>query len=51
MGIKNTLFNNYIYYHEKWYPFTKDHDVICPVDGIVDYYAEVMKGVYVNYDL
>ena len=39
--------NNYIYYHNHWYPFTNNHDVICPVDGIVDYYAEVMKGVYV----
>ena len=38
--------NNYIYYHNNWYPFTNNHDVICPVDGIVDYYAEVMKGVY-----
>ena len=38
--------NNYIYYHGNWYPFTSDHDVICPVEGIVDYYAEVMKGVY-----
>ena len=38
--------NNYIYYNNNWYPFTNDHDVICPVDGIVDYYAEVMKGVY-----
>ena len=42
--------NNYIYYHGNWYPFTSDHDVICPVEGIVDYYAEVMKGV-INHDV
>ena len=38
--------NKYIYYHDKWYPFTAEHDVLCPVDGIVNYYCEVMKGVY-----
>ena len=36
----------YIYYHDEWYVFTKDDDVLCPVDGIVDYYCEVVKGVY-----
>ena len=38
--------NKYIYYHDNWYPFTAEHDVLCPVDGIVNYYCEVMKGVY-----
>ena len=38
--------NRYIYYNNKWYHFTIDHDVLCPVEGIVDYYCEVMRGVY-----
>ena len=36
----------YIYYNGKWYIFTNNNDVLCPVDGIVNYYCEVMKGVY-----
>ena len=38
--------NRYIYYHGQWYPFTLDHDILCPVDGLVDYYCTVVKGVY-----
>lgn len=38
--------NQYIYYHEKWYVFTSNHDVICPVEGIVNYCCQVVKGVY-----
>ena len=38
--------NRYIYYHGSWWLFTPEHDVLCPVDGLVDYYCEVMKGVY-----
>lgn len=38
--------NRYIYYHGEWWLFTPEHDVLCPVDGLVDYYCEVVKGVY-----
>ena len=38
--------NRYIYYHGDWWLFTPEHDVLCPVDGLVDYYCEVVKGVY-----
>ena len=41
--------NNYyyqIYYNNNWYQFTEDNDVICPVDGSINYYCEVVKGVY-----
>ena len=38
--------NRYIYYHGGWWLFTPEHDVLCPVDGLVDYYCEVVKGVY-----
>ena len=43
--------NQYIYYHNKWYPFTNNHDVICPVNGIVDYEYEVMKGSYFKHGI
>ena len=38
--------NRYIYYHNNWYLFSSDHTVLCPVDGIVNYYCEILKGVY-----
>lgn len=40
--------NKYIFYHGKWYPFTKDDDVICEVDGIIDYYAAIARTVYLS---
>ena len=38
--------NRYIYYNNKWYLFTPDHVALCPVEGLVDYYVEIVKGVY-----
>ena len=38
--------SRYIYYHNKWYSFTSDNDVLCPVDGIVNYCCEIVKGEY-----
>lgn len=38
--------NRYIYYHNDWYIFTDDNDVLCPVIGLVDYIYEVVKGEY-----
>ena len=37
---------NYIYYNNNWYPFTSNHDVICPTEGLVNYICEVVKEVY-----
>jgi hypothetical protein len=45
-GVYNVGQGKKVYYHEAWYDFSNDHDVICPVNGIVDYYGEVVKGVY-----
>ena len=37
----------YIYYHKQWYPFdNENHDVLCPVDGLIDYYCQTVKGTY-----
>ena len=37
----------YIYYHKQWYPFdNENHDVLCPIDGLIDYYCQTVKGTY-----
>lgn len=38
--------NRYIYYNNEWYIFTNTNDVLCSVQGLVDYYCEVVKGEY-----
>lgn len=36
-----------IYYNNDWYDFDDtNNDVKCPVDGSVNYYCEIVKGVY-----
>ena len=36
----------YIWYNNQWCIFTEGHDLICPVEGLIDYYCEIMKGNY-----
>lgn len=43
--IKKT--NKVIFYNNHWYTFTENHDVLCDVDGMIDYWCEVMKGVHI----
>lgn len=38
--------NRYIYFRGKWYLFTNTNDVLCPVEGIINYYCEIVKGEY-----
>jgi len=35
----------FIYYNGKWYPFNNGV-VLCPIDGIINYYCDVIKGEY-----
>lgn len=49
--IKNCLYNiqgqTYIYYKNKWYIFDEaNQDVLSPVQGLIDYIYELMKGEY-----
>ena len=37
---------DYIYYNYHWYRFLDSHIVACPVDGIVNYVAEILTGYY-----
>lgn len=36
----------YIYYNGEWYLFTEQNDILCPIDGIVNYTCEIVKGYY-----
>jgi hypothetical protein len=38
--------NRYIFYHGSWYPFSKTNDIILPVEAIVDYDCEILRGKY-----
>lgn len=38
--------NKYIWYNNQWFVFTDQGDLICPVEGLIDYYCEIMKGNY-----
>jgi len=38
--------DQYIWYRGQWYTFTSDGDVLCPVEGLVDYIYELIKGEY-----
>ena len=52
--IDNPLLNNiykingvdYIYYHNVWYTFNENNDIVCPVTALVDYCYDLMKGLY-----
>lgn len=35
-----------IYYQDQWYNFSDDNDVLCPVEAVVDYIYELIKGEY-----
>ena len=36
----------WIYYQNEWYQLNEKYDIECPIEGIVDYTYETMKGVY-----
>ena len=48
-GVYTLSTNNkqYIWYHSQWYEFIDGHIVACPIDAMVDYYCDVMKGYFV----
>ena len=52
---ENTLKANYIYilngirclwYNQNFYPIDENNDIQCPVEGLVDYTCDIMKGYY-----
>lgn len=40
--------DTYIWYNDHWYPFTKDEDLLLPVEAVIDYECSIAKG---NFDL
>lgn len=38
--------NRWIYYKGGWYPITDNNDVILPIEAIIDYNCEIMRGRY-----
>ena len=38
--------NQYIWYNDKWWLFTDSHDLLCPVEALIDYTCEISKGWY-----
>ena len=42
----SSIKNRYIWYHNKWYPFTENHDCLCPTNALIDYDCAVVKGRY-----
>ena len=47
--IENKIANSdrYIWYNGRWLHFSEDGDLLYPVEGLIDYYCEVVKGYYV----
>lgn len=44
--LDNSNKDRYIYYNNEWYMFTKDNNVLCPIEGLIDYTYEIVKGEY-----
>ena len=41
-----TTGDKYIWYKEAWWAFSDSQDISCPIEAIIDYYCEIMKGMY-----
>ena len=38
--------NKFIWYNSEWWAFTDNHDLICPIQGLINYCCEIVKGMY-----
>lgn len=38
--------SRFIWYNDQWWLFTNNEDLLCPVEALIDYHCEVMKGRY-----
>ena len=36
--------SRFIWYNNKWWLFTNNDDLLCPVEALIDYHCEIMKG-------
>ena len=40
--------SRFIWYNNQWWLFTNNDDLLCPVEALIDYYCEIMKGRFVG---
>lgn len=45
-GVYNVNSKRMIFYHGDWYELDENDDILCKVDGLVDYVYEIIKGEY-----
>ena len=38
--------SRFIWYNDQWWLFTNNDDLLCPVEALIDYYCEIIKGRY-----
>lgn len=38
--------SRFIWYNNQWWLFTNNNDLLCPVEALIDYHCEIMKGRY-----
>lgn len=38
--------SRFIWYNNQWWLFTNNDDLLCPVEALIDYHCEIMKGRY-----
>ena len=38
--------NRFIWHNGQWWLFTNNDDLLCPVEALIDYHCEIMKGRY-----
>ena len=36
--------SRFIWYNNQWWLFTNNDDLLCPVEALIDYYCEIVKG-------
>ena len=40
--------SRFIWYNNQWWLFTNNDDLLCPVEALIDYHCEIMKGRFVK---
>ena len=38
--------SRFIWYNDQWWLFTNNDDLLCPIEALIDYHCEIMKGRY-----
>ena len=38
--------SRFIWYKDQWWLFTNNDDLLCPIEALIDYHCEIMKGRY-----